>query len=519
MTVQQVTEWLEALGFGDYAAAFQRNHIDGAVLRTLGDADLATLGVASLGHRKHLRAEIARLPPPDLLLMEDRNEDAWIADAAKALAAAWHQSAALERIIDHWPAPIAHEVWMLHRLLAQGDPIGAFYQLRDLLEVLIKLPAAIMARDLITAAPDLPIQSEQNTPAADLIRRALLVEPPSTGTWRALAQTLALAIHGAPADIRARLIAPCVVGLFYQPTAAGQAAKPRPTALGLALTALVTWRNQAIGHGGYRPDPAEHLDCLYRLLLGRERRDGGDASRCAAVNLGQALAAAADADPDPWRGLELRIPHTPPGAPPDTPPHETPLIGAQALRLEHRGGWHEASDAPLLLVAADGRRLDLGPYAAAHRCDQCDHQDVFLYNGHQGDRGTDPTRRRYLFWNTAPPTRWSAAGTRRATWWPSASACRRPPPCPRLAVRASRRSSRTGRPPSTSAAATWRCCWTTSHSRGASCPPTICTGHCATSSPPTTAASSGSPPPPMSARPPLSSDSAPGSTGRARITP
>ncbi len=397
MTVQQVTEWLEALGFGDYAAAFQRNHINGAVLRTLGDADLATLGVASLGHRKHLCAEIARLPPPDLLLMADRTEDAWIADAAKALAAAWHQSAALERIVDHWPAPIAHEVWMLHRLLAQGDPIGAFYQLRDLLEVLIKLPAAIMARDLIAAAPDLPILSEQHAPAADLIRRALLAEPPSTGTWRALAQALALAIHGAPADTRARLIAPGVAGLFYQPTAAGQAGKPRQTALGLALTALVTWRNQAIGHGGYRPDPAEHLDCLYRLLLGRERRDGGDASRCAAVNLGQALAAAVDADPDPWRGLELRIPHTPPGAPSDAPPHETPLIGAQALRLEHRGGWHEASDAPLLLVAADGRRLDLGPYAAAHRCDQCDHQDVFLYNGHQGDRGTDPTRRRYLF--------------------------------------------------------------------------------------------------------------------------
>jgi tetratricopeptide (TPR) repeat protein len=390
MTLQQVTDWLERLELGQYAEAFRDNDIDGATLRTLTDAELEKVGVASLGHRKRLRAEIAKLAPPDYPLKERPDEDAWVAEAAQTLAAQWHQAAAHQRIIDHWPAPIAHEVWMLHQLLADGEPVGAFYQLRDVLEVLIKLPAAIMARDLIAGAPDLPIPSEKNAPAADLIRRTLLADSPSTGTWRALAQALAEAIHTAPAAIRALLIAPGVAGLFYQAATGGPGAKPRQTALCAALLNLVTWRNRDIGHGGYRPDPAEHLDCLSRLLLGCGR-PGGRHSHCDPVNLGQALTTAVDTDP--WHGLELRIAHTRP----DTPPHETPLIGARALHLEHRGGWYEASDAPLLLVAADGRRLDLGPYAAARRCDHCDHQDVFLYNGHQGSRGADPTRRRYLF--------------------------------------------------------------------------------------------------------------------------
>ncbi len=391
MTVQQVTDWLNDLGLDRYAEAFRANDIDGAVLRRLGDADLQALGVASLGHRKTLLAAIDSLHPPDRPLKEHADEDAWIEAAARALAAHWQGCAPPGRIIAHWPAPIAHEVWMLHALLAAGDPIGAFYQLRDTVEVLIKLPAAILARDLIESLPGLPIRSEHDTPAADLIRRTLLADSPSTGTWCGLAQTLARAIQTALPESRARLTTPGVAALFYTP-AASPSAKPKETDLSQALSNLVAWRNRDIGHGGYRPDPAEHLDCLSRLLLGRDR-PGGRHSNCAPIGLARVLARAAESDPDPWQGLALHIAH----CPPDAPPRETPLIGAAALHPAHRGDWHEASDAPLLLVAADGRRLDLGPYAAARRCDQCDHQDVFLYNGHQGSRGTDPARRRYLF--------------------------------------------------------------------------------------------------------------------------
>jgi hypothetical protein len=64
MTTQSVTSWLEGLGLGQYAEAFRDNQIDSDMLRGLDDAELQALGVASLGHRKRLRAAIAALDPP-----------------------------------------------------------------------------------------------------------------------------------------------------------------------------------------------------------------------------------------------------------------------------------------------------------------------------------------------------------------------------------------------------------------------------------------------------------------------
>lgn len=56
-----VIAWLERQGLAQYGPAFEANHIDAATLRALTDADLKELGVASLGHRKRLRAAIAAL--------------------------------------------------------------------------------------------------------------------------------------------------------------------------------------------------------------------------------------------------------------------------------------------------------------------------------------------------------------------------------------------------------------------------------------------------------------------------
>jgi hypothetical protein len=57
--MQQVADWLEKLGLGQYAQRFTENDIDFAVLAKLDDADLKELGVASLGHRKRLLEAIA----------------------------------------------------------------------------------------------------------------------------------------------------------------------------------------------------------------------------------------------------------------------------------------------------------------------------------------------------------------------------------------------------------------------------------------------------------------------------
>ena len=50
--MQQVVDWLEKLGLGQYAQRFAENDIDFALLPKLTDADLKELGVTSLGHRR-----------------------------------------------------------------------------------------------------------------------------------------------------------------------------------------------------------------------------------------------------------------------------------------------------------------------------------------------------------------------------------------------------------------------------------------------------------------------------------
>jgi SAM domain (Sterile alpha motif) len=56
--MQQIADWLKALGPEQYAQRFAENDIDVSVLRHLTDADLEKIGV-SLGHRRKMLAAIA----------------------------------------------------------------------------------------------------------------------------------------------------------------------------------------------------------------------------------------------------------------------------------------------------------------------------------------------------------------------------------------------------------------------------------------------------------------------------
>jgi class 3 adenylate cyclase/tetratricopeptide (TPR) repeat protein len=53
--------WLESLGLGEYASAFEAHHVDAALLPSLTAEDLRELGVTSVGHRRRLLAAIGRL--------------------------------------------------------------------------------------------------------------------------------------------------------------------------------------------------------------------------------------------------------------------------------------------------------------------------------------------------------------------------------------------------------------------------------------------------------------------------
>src|SRR6516225_660140 len=59
--MQQIADWLEKLGLGQYAQRFAENDIDFDVLNDLTDQDLEKIGVTSLGHRRKLLRAIANL--------------------------------------------------------------------------------------------------------------------------------------------------------------------------------------------------------------------------------------------------------------------------------------------------------------------------------------------------------------------------------------------------------------------------------------------------------------------------
>jgi hypothetical protein len=52
--MQDIANWLKAVGLGEYAQRFADNAIDLSVLRDLTEQDLKDLGVL-LGHRRNLR--------------------------------------------------------------------------------------------------------------------------------------------------------------------------------------------------------------------------------------------------------------------------------------------------------------------------------------------------------------------------------------------------------------------------------------------------------------------------------
>jgi SAM domain (Sterile alpha motif) len=59
--MQQIADWLEKLGLGQYGQRFAENDINFGILPRLTDQDLKELGVASLGHRRQLLLAIAEL--------------------------------------------------------------------------------------------------------------------------------------------------------------------------------------------------------------------------------------------------------------------------------------------------------------------------------------------------------------------------------------------------------------------------------------------------------------------------
>ena len=71
--MSEVREWLESLGLGEYAEAFEENAVHIALLPTLTADDLKDIGITRVGHRREiLNAASALTEPNELLSDKDR---------------------------------------------------------------------------------------------------------------------------------------------------------------------------------------------------------------------------------------------------------------------------------------------------------------------------------------------------------------------------------------------------------------------------------------------------------------
>jgi len=57
-SILDVSDWLASLELNDYILAFSSNEISGAELKSLSDADLNSMGVTKIGHRKKILTAI-----------------------------------------------------------------------------------------------------------------------------------------------------------------------------------------------------------------------------------------------------------------------------------------------------------------------------------------------------------------------------------------------------------------------------------------------------------------------------
>jgi len=73
--MQQIADWLEKLGLGQYAQRFAENDIDVDVLNELTDQDFDRLGV-SLGHRRRMLRAIRELGASPIAAVADHQPSA-----------------------------------------------------------------------------------------------------------------------------------------------------------------------------------------------------------------------------------------------------------------------------------------------------------------------------------------------------------------------------------------------------------------------------------------------------------
>jgi WD40 repeat protein len=169
MTEHAITQWLEGLGLGQYADAFRSEQIDLQALPSLTEEHLERLGVAAMGHRVRMLQAIAEL------------------DSAPA------DAAALRDLVQRLPTPVALP---LAEYVAEADPRIKLWSACDAVEDLLRLLVFLGVGELSR------LSSGPSQALPDGLRRSIqrMIEAPTLGSWRRMAEEVARQASEVPTD-------------------------------------------------------------------------------------------------------------------------------------------------------------------------------------------------------------------------------------------------------------------------------------------------------------------------------
>jgi tetratricopeptide (TPR) repeat protein len=332
VTTAEIHAWLDKHELGYFSDAFlARNWVGGRLLLL----QMADFDEINLPHSKRsvLLAEIGTLSKGQFVATgEALTRSLQLADRLR-------EAPGVENILREWPAPIAHELWVLIEQLSEGKVPGAVWQLRDVAEVLCKVPAVVMLRDYLE-------NGASDTMKTELRRTLIGAHPPSFGQWSTIGvdRLPKLLIEESASDF----VLPELAGLFRD-------SDGKVTLLAQWLSAMVRWRNEVLGHGAFDAD-----DCS--LIAKIETQVPSLLDALTPVMTDQ-----------PWSDTMLAV----------AEPANVVLRGWNSIRQYHQCTPTQArrvEPLPVLLTRRDRSPLALDPYLAVRRCLFCSRQEVFLFN-------------------------------------------------------------------------------------------------------------------------------------------
>ncbi|KYH34007.1 tetratricopeptide repeat protein [Clostridium tepidiprofundi DSM 19306] len=204
----KIEKFLRNIDLEKYIDIFKEEEIEVTDLEKLKEEDYKEMGVKRGPMRRILEA-----------VKNLRDEQITEKDSVWYINLSERKELWLEDAFNEFPLIIAHEYWRLKDLLRNGKTYGAFFQVKDLFEILIKFPVLIAASDIYN--------KKERSSQENKILMSLLEKPLSLGDWEKLARTI---IELDTVDLIIKEILKDIIDVFSKNN-------------------IVQWRNNQIGHG------------------------------------------------------------------------------------------------------------------------------------------------------------------------------------------------------------------------------------------------------------------------------